>query len=96
MMPAWASLGDSASNPRFIETLPRRGYRFIAPVESVADPALVPEALKPVRARSWLPLFLGGSVVSIAGAAILVYWFWFREKQEWTAPPRRNSRATPA
>jgi cholera toxin transcriptional activator len=27
------ALGDSASNPRFIETLPRRGYRFIAPVE---------------------------------------------------------------
>jgi Tol biopolymer transport system component len=25
-------LGDSAENPRFIETLPRRGYRFIAPV----------------------------------------------------------------
>jgi len=25
-------LGDSAANPRFIETLPRRGYRFIAPV----------------------------------------------------------------
>jgi DNA-binding winged helix-turn-helix (wHTH) protein len=27
------ALGDSASNPRFVETLPRRGYRFIAPVE---------------------------------------------------------------
>lgn len=26
-------LGDSASNPRFIETLARRGYRFIAPVQ---------------------------------------------------------------
>lgn len=26
------ALGDSAENPRFIETLPRRGYRFIAPV----------------------------------------------------------------
>jgi Tol biopolymer transport system component len=26
-------LGDSASNPRFVETVPRRGYRFIAPVE---------------------------------------------------------------
>jgi len=25
-------LGDSAENPRFIETLPRRGYRFIAPI----------------------------------------------------------------
>jgi DNA-binding winged helix-turn-helix (wHTH) protein len=27
------ALGDSAASPRFIETLPRRGYRFIAPVE---------------------------------------------------------------
>src|SRR5216684_1056921 len=29
------ALGDSADNPRFIETLPRRGYRFIAPVEGI-------------------------------------------------------------
>jgi TolB-like protein/DNA-binding winged helix-turn-helix (wHTH) protein/Tfp pilus assembly protein PilF len=28
-------LGDSAETPRYIETLPRRGYRFIAPVERV-------------------------------------------------------------
>src|SRR5262249_8552048 len=27
------SLGDSAESPQFIETLPRKGYRFIAPVE---------------------------------------------------------------
>src|SRR2546425_4089258 len=26
-------LGDSAENPRFIETLPKRGYRFIAPID---------------------------------------------------------------
>jgi TolB-like protein/DNA-binding winged helix-turn-helix (wHTH) protein/Flp pilus assembly protein TadD len=30
------ALKDSAGNPRFVETLPRRGYRFIAPVQSVA------------------------------------------------------------
>src|SRR6266446_2386560 len=29
------TLGDSAETPRYIETLPRRGYRFIAPVEQV-------------------------------------------------------------
>src|SRR5215472_10874432 len=28
-------LGDSSESPRYIETLPRRGYRFIAPVTSV-------------------------------------------------------------
>ena len=29
------ALGDSAENPRFIETLPRRGYRFVAPIHVV-------------------------------------------------------------
>src|SRR5258707_1349969 len=32
------ALSDSSDNPRFIETLPRHGYRFIAPVEEVASP----------------------------------------------------------
>jgi DNA-binding winged helix-turn-helix (wHTH) protein len=31
------TLGDGAGNPRFIETLPRRGYRFIAPVQTAAN-----------------------------------------------------------
>ena len=30
------ALGDSAANPRFIETFPKRGYRFIAPVSGDA------------------------------------------------------------
>ena len=30
-----AALGDSAESPRFIQTLPRRGYRFIAPVAPI-------------------------------------------------------------
>lgn len=30
------ALGDTAENPRFIQTIPRKGYRFIAPVERVA------------------------------------------------------------
>src|ERR1051325_4177519 len=43
------ALNDSADNPRFVETLPRRGYRFIAPLHAVAvagdEPpaAVVPE-----------------------------------------------------
>jgi DNA-binding winged helix-turn-helix (wHTH) protein/tetratricopeptide (TPR) repeat protein len=34
------ALGDSAANPRFLETVPRRGYRFIAPV-TVGDKSAV-------------------------------------------------------
>jgi cholera toxin transcriptional activator len=33
------ALGDLAANPRFIQTIPRRGYRFIAPVEIVSGAA---------------------------------------------------------
>ena len=32
------ALGDSAESPRFVETLSRRGYRFIAPVETLDLP----------------------------------------------------------
>ena len=42
------ALGDGAEVPRFIETLPRRGYRFIAPVEAA------PTALPPAE-RSFEP-----------------------------------------
>jgi len=38
------TLGDSASNPRFIETLARRGYRFLAPVEAKGAPSASPAA----------------------------------------------------
>jgi cholera toxin transcriptional activator len=36
------SLGDSASSPRFVETLARRGYRFIAPVDGVRTSSHAP------------------------------------------------------
>src|SRR6516225_3507976 len=42
-------LGDSAENPRFVETLPRRGYRFIAPVEDTFPPAASPPSLTAVE-----------------------------------------------
>jgi TolB-like protein/DNA-binding winged helix-turn-helix (wHTH) protein len=35
-------LGDSSENPRFVETIPRRGYRFIAPVEEALYSSQVP------------------------------------------------------
>jgi cholera toxin transcriptional activator len=38
------ALGDTAANPRFVETLARRGYRFVAPVEEIGGEVLSSEA----------------------------------------------------
>jgi DNA-binding winged helix-turn-helix (wHTH) protein len=38
------ALADSAEEPRYIETVPRRGYRFIAHVEGTPKPALARKA----------------------------------------------------
>ena len=43
------ALNDSADNPRFIQTIPRRGYRFIAPVELAnGAPGAAPNAAAPL------------------------------------------------
>ena len=44
-----AALGDDADNPRFVETLPRRGYRFIARLDAAAAPAYAPVTAKRPR-----------------------------------------------
>src|SRR5262249_23368053 len=50
------ALGDSAENPRFVETLARRGYRFIAPIQPVApngsseNPATTITKVEPIPA----------------------------------------------
>lgn len=50
------ALGDSASSPRYVETLARRGYRFIAPVQRDSRPTTPPgndaSAVAPHEARS--------------------------------------------
>jgi len=50
------ALGDSAGNPRFVETLARRGYRFIAPVERI-DPTgtPAPTSLAPADPKAYPP-----------------------------------------
>jgi len=42
-------LGDDASQPRYIVTVPRKGYRLVAPVQAVAEPqVLTPSTAQPV------------------------------------------------
>ncbi len=64
------ALGDSADIPRYVETLPRRGYRFIAPVETPGQVVSEP------RAR--LRLVWVGALAVVALVVVLVAaWFVF-------------------
>jgi TolB-like protein/DNA-binding winged helix-turn-helix (wHTH) protein/Tfp pilus assembly protein PilF len=40
-------LGDSPENPRYIETLPRRGYRYVGPIQDFQKPQLATETADP-------------------------------------------------
>jgi eukaryotic-like serine/threonine-protein kinase len=67
------ALGDTIENPRFIETLPRRGYRFIAPFDVPAvsrEPAAQDPSTTPARRRPALMavLVLAGAALAIGGA----------------------------
>lgn len=59
------ALGDSAENPRFVETLARRGYRFLAPVKVGASPE--PAAGAIATSPDLLPS--GGEDNALAGVA---------------------------
>lgn len=65
------ALGDSPTTPTFVETIPKRGYRLIAPVSSVShDQACRPDAVTP--ATTWTRRVLLGAIVSILAAVAFV------------------------
>src|SRR5215472_7977413 len=71
------ALGDSADRPRWIETLPRRGYRFIAPVEGPPDSAEATvvdrqKGPKPIFQRHWIAIVLLVPIMIGAVAAALL------------------------
>jgi TolB-like protein/DNA-binding winged helix-turn-helix (wHTH) protein/Flp pilus assembly protein TadD len=83
------ALNDSADSPRFVETLPRRGYRFVAPLETSPGPA--PPALEApprtassgrgeaqagagVRLRSWGAAAAVSAALLVAGLAATGKW----------------------
>ena len=73
-----SALGDSADSPRFIETLPKRGYRFIAPVTRAAGLApQTPASVEPAsialterRRLSPRALMLAALLLTVIGAGI--------------------------
>jgi TolB-like protein/DNA-binding winged helix-turn-helix (wHTH) protein/Flp pilus assembly protein TadD len=95
-------LGDSAEMPRYIETLPRRGYRFIAPVEEVQGPRIseangnktreAVAAAPPTARRSKTRAALALTLVILAAAAS-AFWLARAVSHPTSAAPRLRSIA---
>ena len=88
------ALGDSAESPRFVETLPRRGYRFIgeleAPVQPVAgtgiEPVITVEPAGGSRSgrrwsKGWLKVAAGALSISAVALVIVVAYRWHQKQR---------------
>jgi TolB-like protein/DNA-binding winged helix-turn-helix (wHTH) protein/Flp pilus assembly protein TadD len=89
------ALGDSSDSPRFIETVARRGYRFIAPISVInLEPATVPQVLKETsRKPSTTRRIISSLLAGLSGGALLltiVFFFDVAGAREWL-----RSRTTP-
>jgi TolB-like protein/DNA-binding winged helix-turn-helix (wHTH) protein/tetratricopeptide (TPR) repeat protein len=64
-----AAIGDDAGHPSYVQTLARRGYRFIAPVAETSVPPPSPPPPVP-RRRLALRTFLLGTALAVAAVAL--------------------------
>jgi len=85
------TLGDNADRPRFVETLPRRGYRFIASVDGY-EAAVVPAVERPTSRK---PLLLLGTAAAALLLGLLVGFNTggLRDRLLRAGPPRIESLA---
>jgi Tol biopolymer transport system component/DNA-binding winged helix-turn-helix (wHTH) protein len=87
------ALGDSAENPRFVETLPRRGYRFIGQLSrDLPQPAVLQSnaeaqavSTRPAAWRATWPRLAGWIGISVV-ALLVVGWGWLRWRSHPLSP----------
>jgi hypothetical protein len=76
------SLGDDPDNPRFVETLARRGYRFIG---NIGIPAATPSAR--LRPWKWLSTTRNAAVVGLVVGALVLSFLLYRHSIRPKAAP---------
>jgi TolB-like protein/DNA-binding winged helix-turn-helix (wHTH) protein/Flp pilus assembly protein TadD len=94
------ALGDSAETPRYIETLPRRGYRFIGKVEEVASqPAELPPDRQPANEAPTLRRNKSRAALALALLTLvavgLVLWLVPMSPHTSASPPMRAIAVLP-
>ena len=88
------ALGDSADNPRFVETLPKRGYRFIAPVAGHSPPPPIAADARGAGSPTSKPnhplrLVAAAAMAIAAVLALGVKLEWFASDEPTPAAPLR-------
>jgi Tol biopolymer transport system component/DNA-binding winged helix-turn-helix (wHTH) protein len=78
-------LGDSAESPRFVETLPRRGYRFIGELKRSVSPVEQPVVtVAPDRGsdsrKLWLKIAAGVLAIAVVALATVLAYRWHRHQ----------------
>ena len=68
------ALGDDAASPRFIETVPKHGYRFVAPVHAAAKPKIAREEATSTRAGLLRTMTAGALGAALAGVLVGLFY----------------------
>jgi len=71
------ALGDSAESPRFVETVARRGYRFLAEVRDADAAAMRPAEPAPRKRIALRPVWQIGSLMLLLLLAIFISWRFY-------------------
>jgi DNA-binding winged helix-turn-helix (wHTH) protein/TolB-like protein/Flp pilus assembly protein TadD len=85
------ALDEGPTDRQYIETVPRRGYRFVADFRA---PTVTPETAPGPGRRRARALVLGGVVLAALGAAALA-WVWKRSTPDATGMPVRSMAVLP-
>ena len=90
------ALGDSKESPRFIETVARRGYRFIAPVSSSVTETVFTERIRAEPSAKRLRRVAASTTVGLLGGAALlsiVVGANFGNSRDWFRRPNSTIRS---
>ncbi len=76
------ALRDSAEKPRFIETVAKRGYRFIAPLQPITEPPSLMPASAPTPSRPPLGRFWIGATLCLGLVSSASIWAFYRPRPD--------------
>ncbi len=85
-------LGDDARSPSYIATVPRLGYKLVAPVSPWSDDPAVTQIAAAVAGKSWMRSAIAATLFAVVSIALLGGALWWRAVR---TPPTRSVAVMP-